>query len=63
MVAELIPQLVSLRRIVLPHSIASQDSELARKMVQDFASREKQVTICLDGDKERQFSICPFNLT
>jgi len=61
MVAELIPQLKNLRWICLPHSVVSQNSELARKISQDFASREERVLLF------RRFtfqeSICPFQFT
>jgi len=63
MVAGLIPQLSKLRRIVLPYSIASQDPELAYKMVQDLASREEHPKIHLDWKKGNPFTHCPFQLT
>ena len=63
MVAELIPQLNNLRWICLPYSVASQNYELAHKMGQDFASREKRVMVFLATIPNSELSVCPFQST
>ncbi len=52
MVSELMPRLPKLQSIQLPYSILSENPELTKNIIEDFASREEPIVLYEDGEDD-----------